>query len=88
MMPLELPTGLTHQIGVTEFLPSCAGLLVEKEIKYFEDALKNPEKPFAAILGGSKVSDKIGVIENLLEKVDFLVICWCHGQHLLKVKGT
>ena len=61
-------------VGVTEFLPSCAGLLVEKEIKYFEDALKNPEKPFAAILGGSKVSSKISVINNLLDKVDTLII--------------
>jgi len=74
-------------VGVTEFLPSCAGLLVEKEIKYFEDALKNPEKPFAAILGGSKVSDKIGVIENLLEKVDFLVIVGAMANTFLKSKG-
>ena len=74
-------------VGVTEFLPSCAGLLVEKEIKYFEDALKNPEKPFAAILGGSKVSDKIGVIENLLEKVDVLVIVGAMANTFLKSKG-
>ena len=74
-------------VGVTEFLPSCAGLLVEKEIKYFEDALKNPEKPFAAILGGSKVSDKIGVIENLLEKVDTLVIVGAMANTFLKSKG-
>lgn len=74
-------------VGVTEFLPSCAGLLVEKEIKYFEDALKNPEKPFAAILGGSKVSDKIGVIENLLEKVDALVIVGAMANTFLKSKG-
>lgn len=74
-------------VGVTEFLPSCVGLLVEKEIKYFEDALKNPEKPFAAILGGSKVSDKIGVIENLLEKVDALVIVGAMANTFLKSKG-
>ena len=74
-------------VGVTKFLPSCAGLLVEKEIKYFEDALKNPEKPFAAILGGSKVSDKIGVIENLLEKVDTLVIVGAMANTFLKSKG-
>jgi len=74
-------------VGITEFLPSCAGLLVEKEIKYFEDALKNPEKPFAAILGGSKVSDKIGVIENLLEKVDKLVIVGAMANTFLKSKG-
>lgn len=77
----------TSNVGVTEFLPSCVGLLVEKEIKYFEDALKNPEKPFAAILGGSKVSDKIGVIENLLEKVDFLVIVGAMANTFLKSKG-
>lgn len=74
-------------VGITEFLPSCVGLLVEKEIKYFEDALKNPEKPFAAILGGSKVSDKIGVIENLLEKVDKLVIVGAMANTFLKSKG-
>lgn len=74
-------------VGITEFLPSCVGLLVEKEIKYFEDKLKNPEKPFAAILGGSKVSDKIGVIENLLEKVDKLVIVGAMANTFLKSKG-
>lgn len=74
-------------VGITEFLPSCVGLLVEKEIKYFEDALKNPEKPFAAILGGSKVSDKIGVIENLLKKVDKLVIVGAMANTFLKSKG-
>ena len=74
-------------VGITEFLPSCVGLLVEKEIKYFEDKLKNPEKPFAAILGGSKVSDKIGVIENLLKKVDKLVIVGAMANTFLKSKG-
>jgi phosphoglycerate kinase len=61
--------------GVTKFLKPCvAGLLLEKEIAYFSKALSNPERPFVAVLGGAKVSDKIGVIENLLGKVDALLI--------------
>lgn len=84
--------GIAHRthasnVGVTKFLPSCVGFLVEKEVKYFDDALKNPEKPFAAILGGSKVSDKIGAIENLLEKVDVLVIVGAMANTFLKSKG-
>ena len=61
--------------GVTEFLqPSVSGFLLEKEIKYLEGSVNNPERPFVAILGGAKVSDKIGVIENLLGKVDSILI--------------
>ena len=61
--------------GVTHFLkPSVAGLLMEKEITYLGKALENPEKPFVAIIGGSKISGKIDVIDNLLDKVDTLVI--------------
>ena len=61
--------------GVTKFLkPAVAGLLLEKEIAYFSKALSSPERPFVAVLGGAKVSDKIGVIENLLGKVDALLI--------------
>ena len=61
--------------GITHFLkPSVAGLLMEKEITYLGKALENPEKPFVAILGGSKISGKIDVISNLLDKVDTLVI--------------
>src|SRR5690554_5216264 len=60
--------------GVAKLLPSVAGFLMQKEIEVMGNALKNPEKPFVAILGGAKVSDKIGVIENLLTKVDTLLI--------------
>jgi phosphoglycerate kinase len=60
--------------AIAHFLPSCAGLLVEKELKVMGRALAEPERPFIAILGGAKVSDKIGVINNLLKKVDRLLI--------------
>jgi phosphoglycerate kinase len=61
--------------GITHFLKPCvAGLLMEKEITYLGKALENPEKPFVAIIGGSKISGKIDVISNLLDKVDTLVI--------------
>ena len=61
--------------GVTHYLsPSVAGFLIEKELKYLQAAIENPQRPLAAIIGGSKVSSKIGVIETLLDKVDKLLI--------------
>lgn len=61
--------------GVTRFLqPAVSGFLLEKEIKYLNQSVNNPSHPFVAILGGAKVSDKIGVIENLLSKVDTIII--------------
>lgn len=60
--------------GVAAFLPAVAGLLVEKELTIMGNALENPKRPFTAILGGAKVSDKIGVINNLLEKTDCIII--------------
>lgn len=61
--------------GVTHYLqPSVAGLLIEKELQYLQNAIENPQRPLAAIVGGSKVSSKIGVIETLLDKVDKLLI--------------
>ena len=60
--------------GMAKFLPSACGFLIEKELKCLGDAINNPERPFVAILGGKKVSDKIGVIHSLLEKVDTLLI--------------
>jgi phosphoglycerate kinase len=60
--------------GVTAFLPAVCGYLIQKEIKYIGGALENPKRPFVAILGGAKVSDKIGVINNLIDKVDTLII--------------
>ncbi|MBQ9263517.1 MAG: phosphoglycerate kinase [Clostridia bacterium] len=60
--------------GVAHYLPAVAGYLIEKELRIMGGALENPDRPFLAILGGAKVSDKIGVINNLLEKVDVLII--------------
>jgi len=76
--------------GVTKFLPSAMGLLVEKEIRFFDKALHDPEKPFALILGGAKVSDKIAVIENMLDKIDFLLIGGAMAYTFLKsrLKGV
>ncbi len=60
--------------GVAHYLPAVAGLLMEKKLKFLGGALTNPERPFAALIGGAKVSDKIGVLRHLLEKVDLLLI--------------
>ncbi len=60
--------------GVADYLPAVSGFLIEKELNFMGNALENPERPFVAILGGKKVSDKIGVIDALLEKVDTLMI--------------
>jgi phosphoglycerate kinase len=60
--------------GVTHYLPSVAGFLVEKEIEYFERITRNPDKPFILILGGAKVSDKIPMIENMLLKADTILV--------------
>ena len=60
--------------GVADYLPAVCGYLIQKEIKIMGDALSDPKRPFVAILGGAKVSDKIGVINNLLDKVDTLII--------------
>lgn len=73
--------------GVAEFLPAVSGFLIEKEIKFLGDALQSPERPFVAILGGAKVSDKIAVIENLLEKVDKLLIGGGMAFTFLKAQG-
>ncbi|MEM4267195.1 MAG: phosphoglycerate kinase [Candidatus Woesearchaeota archaeon] len=61
-------------VAITEFLPACAGLLLEKEIAMLKGAVENPKRPFVAILGGAKVSDKLPVINNLIEKVDKLLL--------------
>lgn len=74
--------------GVTDYLqPSVSGFLLEKEIKYLEESVNNPERPFVAILGGAKVSDKIGVIENLLGKVDSILIGGGMTYTFYKAKG-
>jgi len=75
-------------VGITKFVQkSAAGLLMEKELQYLGRALQNPERPFVAILGGAKVSDKIGVIQNLLGKVDVLIIGGGMAYTFLKAQG-
>lgn len=73
--------------GVADYLPAVAGYLIQKEIEVMGKALAEPARPFVAILGGAKVSDKIGVIENLLEKVDALIIGGGMAYTFLKAKG-
>lgn len=73
--------------GVTHYLPAVAGLLMQKEVEFMGNALESPERPFVAIIGGAKVSDKIGVIENLLEKVDVLIIGGGMANTFLKAQG-
>ena len=75
-------------VGMTKFVQkSAAGLLMEKELEYLGRAMERPEKPFVAILGGAKVSDKIGVIQNLLTKVDSLIIGGAMAYTFLKAEG-
>ena len=73
--------------GVANYLPAVSGFLIEKELKYLGNALNNPERPFVAILGGAKVSDKIGVIDSLLEKVDTLIIGGGMAYTFYKAQG-
>ncbi len=73
--------------GVAEYLPAVCGYLIQKEIEIMGTALENPRRPFVAILGGAKVSDKIGVIENLIDKVDTLIIGGGMAYTFLKAKG-
>ena len=76
-------------VGITKFLPkAAAGLLMEKELEYLGKTMHHPEKPFVAILGGAKVSDKIAVIENLLSKVDVLIIGGAMTYTFLKAHGA
>jgi phosphoglycerate kinase len=76
-------------VGITKFIPvSAAGFLLKKEIEYLEGAVENPVRPFVAILGGAKVSGKIGVIENLGKRVDKVIIGGGMAFTFLKAKGT
>ncbi|HEX8991191.1 MAG TPA: phosphoglycerate kinase, partial [Anaerolineales bacterium] len=75
-------------VGITKFVErSAAGLLLEKEVEYLSKATLNPAKPFVAILGGAKVSDKIGVIKNLMDKVSALIIGGGMAYTFLKAQG-
>jgi phosphoglycerate kinase len=73
--------------GVAQYLPAVAGFLMEKELEFLGGALTMPERPFVAILGGAKISDKIGVIENLLDQVDALLIGGGMANTFLKADG-
>lgn len=73
--------------GIAEYLPAVSGFLMEKELNFLGTLLENPERPFVAILGGAKVSDKIAVIDNLLEKVDSLIIGGAMANTFIKAMG-
>lgn len=73
--------------GVARYLPAAAGFLLEKEIKYLGAAVASPKRPFVAILGGAKISDKIGVIKNLLEKADVILIGGGMANTFFKAQG-
>lgn len=84
--------GVSHRAhasveGITKFVPMVAGFLMEKEIAFLGQAVTNPTRPFVAIIGGAKVSDKIGVIENLLGKVDTLIIGGGMANTFLRAQG-
>lgn len=73
--------------GIAEFIPAVAGFLMERELEFLGNALANPDRPFTAIIGGAKVKDKIGVIENLLDKVDTLLVGGGLANTFIKAKG-
>ncbi len=73
--------------GVADYIPAVCGFLIQKEIEVMGKALDNPVRPFVAVLGGAKVSDKIGVITNLLEKVDTLIVGGAMAYTFLKAEG-
>ena len=74
-------------VGVADYLPAVAGFLLEKEIKYLGQAVSDPKRPFVAILGGAKISDKIGVIRNLLSKADQILIGGGMANTFFKAQG-
>jgi len=74
-------------VGVARYLPAVSGLLMEREIEALSDALENPRRPFAVVLGGAKVSGKIAVLENLMDKVDALLIGGGMAATFLKSEG-
>ncbi|MTI61384.1 MAG: phosphoglycerate kinase [Firmicutes bacterium] len=74
-------------VGVTEYIPSVAGFLMQRELNALGDVMQNPESPFVAIMGGAKVSDKIGVIRNLMKKVDYLLVGGGIANTFLRASG-
>ena len=75
-------------VGIASYLPAVAGFLMEKEIDYLDKALTNPARPFAAIIGGAKISTKIGVLRNLLSRIDCLIVGGGMASTLLKANGV
>ena len=73
--------------GVASYLPAVCGFLIQKEINIMGKALSDPKRPFVAVLGGAKVSDKIGVINNLLEKVDTIIVGGAMAYTFIKAQG-
>ena len=83
--------GTTHRahasiVGITEYLPSVAGMLIEKELKVLGSILENPAHPFGMLLGGAKISDKIGMLENIMDQVNYLLIGGGMAATFLKAK--
>ncbi len=73
--------------GIADYIPAVSGFLIEKELKFLGEAVNNPKRPFAAIMGGAKVKDKIPVITNLLDKVDILIIGGGMAYTFFKAQG-
>jgi phosphoglycerate kinase len=86
-MHLEQRTGSRLTVGIASHLPAVAGFLMEKELDYLSKALTNPARPFAAVIGGAKISSKIGVLRNLLGRLDCLIIGGGMASTLLKAGG-
>ena len=74
-------------VGIADYLPACAGFLLEKEIEFLDKSIEEPVRPFVAIMGGAKISDKIGVINNLLNKADTILIGGGMANTFFKAKG-
>ncbi len=87
MMPLAHVTEHASTTGVAAYIPAVAGFLIGKELEILGEAINNPVRPFMAILGGAKVSDKIGVIDNLIDKVDVILIGGGMAYTFDKAKG-
>ena len=73
--------------GIADYIPAVSGFLIEKELKFLGDAVNDPQRPFAAIMGGAKVKDKIPVITNLLDKVDILIVGGGMSYTFFKAQG-